>query len=215
MTQAPISVLAVDDHPIFLEGVASVLESMPRMKLVGQAGTGGEAIKLHSRLQPDITLMDLQLPDMPGSEAIKGICRETPQARIIVLTIFEGDAYAAEAIRAGAVGYMLKSELRHELQDTIYAVHNGHRRILASVACALAEQMHTEELSPREIEVLRLAAIGNSNKKIAEQLGLAEGTIKTHMKSVLAKMQARDRTHAVLLGITRGVIRIGASGRLQ
>lgn len=214
MMQAQITVLVVDDHPIFLEGVASALEAMPEMRLVGQAGTGAEAVELHRRLRPDVTLMDLQLPDMHGSEAIAAIRRDAPSARVIVLTTYEGDAHAAQAIRAGAVGYMLKSAVRHELQETILSVHSGRRRILPSVACALAEQMHTETLSPREIEVLRLAAVGNTNQKIGDQLGLSEGTIKTHMKNVLAKMQANDRTHAVLLGIQRGIIGMDAGGRL-
>jgi len=214
MMQAQITVLVVDDHPIFLEGVASALETMPEVRLVGQAGSGAEAVELHRRLRPDVTLMDLQLPDMHGSEAIAAIRRDAPSARVIVLTTYEGDAHAAQAIRAGAVGYMLKSAVRHELHETILSVHSGRRRILPSVACALAEQMHTETLSPREIEVLRLAAVGNTNQKIGDQLGLSEGTIKTHMKNVLAKMHANDRTHAVLLGIQRGIIGMGEGGRL-
>lgn len=214
MMQAPITVLAVDDHPIFLEGLAGALETMPEVRLVGRAATGGEAVELHRRLLPDITLMDLRLPDMHGSEAIAAIRRATPAARVIVLTTYEGEVHAVQAIRAGAVGYMLKSVVRLELREIIVSVHGGRRRILPSVACALAEQMHMETLSPREIEVLRLAAVGNTNQKIGDHLGLAEGTIKTHMKNVLAKMDARDRTHAVLLGIQRGIIDMGAGGRL-
>ncbi|WP_205746635.1 response regulator transcription factor [Duganella callida] len=214
MSATPISILMVDDHPIFLEGVASALEAMADVQVVGQAGTGAEAIAQHRRLRPDVTLMDLRLPDMSGSEAIAAIRKDAPAARVIVLTTYEGDAYAAQAIRAGAVGYMLKSAVRHELQDTIRSVHAGRRRILPSVACALAEQMHTESLSPREVEVLRLAAVGNTNQKIGDHLGLSEGTIKTHMKNVLAKMQAKDRTHAVLLGIQRGIISMSTDGRL-
>ncbi|MTV38952.1 response regulator [Duganella radicis] len=214
MTPEPITVMMVDDHPIFLEGVASALEAVPRVRLVGQAGSGAEAVALHRRLRPDVTLMDLQLPDMHGSEAIAAIRAEAPEARVIVLTTYEGDVHAAQAIRAGAAGYMLKSAVRHELEETIVSVHGGRRRILPSVACALAEQMYMDALSPREVEVLRLAAVGNTNLKIGEQLGLSEGTIKTHMKNVLAKMQAKDRTHAVLLGIQRGIIGMGAGGRL-
>jgi DNA-binding NarL/FixJ family response regulator len=204
----------VDDHPIFLDGVASALDAMDDVQLVGRAGNGQQAIELHRLLHPDVTLMDLQLPDMHGSAAITAIRRDAPAARVIVLTTYEGDAHAAQAIRAGAVGYMLKSAVRHDLQETIRSVHAGRRRILPSVACALAEQMHTEALSPREIEVLRLAAVGNTNQKIGDQLGLSEGTIKTHMKNVMAKMQAKDRTHAVLLAIQRGIISMGAGGRL-
>lgn len=214
MRPEPITVLMVDDHPIFLDGVASALDAMEDVQLVGRAGNGQQAIELHRLLHPDITLMDLQLPDMHGSAAITAIRRDAPSARVIVLTTYEGDAHAAQAIRAGAVGYMLKSAVRHDLQETIRSVHSGRRRILPSVACALAEQMHTEALSPREIEVLRLAAVGNTNQKIGDQLGLSEGTIKTHMKNVMAKMQAKDRTHAVLLAIQRGIISMGAGGRL-
>ncbi|NVM76694.1 DNA-binding NarL/FixJ family response regulator [Duganella sp. SG902] len=214
MTTAPITVLMVDDHPIFLAGVASALETMPGVRLVGQAGSGAEAVAQHRRLRPDVTLMDLQLPDMHGSEAIAAIRNETPEARVIVLTTYEGNVQAAQAIRAGAVGYMLKSAVRHELQETIMTVHSGRRRILPSVACALAEQMYMSALTPREVEVLQLAAMGNTNQKIGDRLGLSEGTIKTHMKNVLAKMQANDRTHAVLLGIQRGIIGMDAGGRL-
>ncbi|WP_343730483.1 response regulator transcription factor [Duganella sp.] len=214
MTPEPITVMMVDDHPIFLEGVASALETMPGIRLAGQAGTGAEAVALHRRLQPDVTLMDLQLPDMHGSEAITAIRQETPGARVVVLTTYEGDVHAAQAIRAGAVGYMLKSAVRHELEETITTVHSGRRRILPSVACALAEQMYMSTLTPREIDVLRLAAVGNTNQKIGAQLSLSEGTVKTHMKNILGKMQARDRTHAVLLGIQRGIIGMGAGGRL-
>lgn len=214
MMPEPITVLTVDDHPIFLEGVASALETMPGVRLVGQASTGGAAVELHRRLRPDVTLMDLQLPDMHGSEVIAAIRAEAPEARVIVLTTYEGDIHAAQAIRAGAVGYMLKSAVRHELEETIVTVHSGRRRILPSVACTLAEQMYMDTLTPREIDVLRLAAVGNTNHKIGVQLGLSEGTVKTHMKNVLAKMRARDRTHAVLLGIQRGIIGMGAGGRL-
>jgi DNA-binding NarL/FixJ family response regulator len=211
---APITVMMVDAHPIFRDGVASALDSMPRVQLVGQTGTGAEGIALHRQLRPDITLLDLQLPDQHGSEVIAAIRRATPGARVIVLTTYEGDFHASQAIRAGAVGYMLKSAVRHELEETILSVHSGRRRILPSVACALAEKMYMERLSPREIEVLRLAAVGNTNQKIGDQLGLSEGTIKTHMKNVMAKMQAKDRTHAVLLAIQRGIISMGAGGRL-
>jgi DNA-binding NarL/FixJ family response regulator len=209
-----ITVLVVDAHPIFREGVAMALGAMPQVLLVGQAGTGAEAIELHRRLRPSITLMDLQLPDHHGSEVITTIRRETPGARVIVLTTYEGDFHASRAIRAGAVGYMLKSAVRHELEETILSVHSGRRHILPAVACALAETMYMEKLSSREIEVLRLAAVGNTNQKIGDQLGLSEGTIKTHMKNVMAKMQAKDRTHAVMLAIQRGIISMGAGGRL-
>ncbi|WP_267877740.1 response regulator [Duganella guangzhouensis] len=204
----------VDDHPIFLDGVASALDAMDGMQLVGCASNGQQAIELHGLLKPDVTLMDLQLPDMHGSVAISAIRSQAPGARVIVLTTYEGDAHASQAIRAGAAGYMLKSAVRHDLEETIRSVHAGRRRILPSVACALAEQMHTDALSPREIEVLRLAAVGNTNQKIGDKLGLSEGTIKTHMRNVLAKMQAKDRTHAVLLAMQRGIISMGASGRL-
>jgi DNA-binding NarL/FixJ family response regulator len=209
-----ITVLVVDAHPIFREGVAMALSAMPQALLVGEAGTGAEAIELHRRLRPSITLMDLQLPDHHGSEVIAAIRRETPGARVIVLTTYEGDFHASRAIRAGAVGYMLKSAVRHELEETILSVHSGRRHILPAVACALAETMYMEKLSSREIEVLRLAAVGNTNQKIGDQLGLSEGTIKTHMKNVMAKMQAKDRTHAVMLAIQRGIISMGAGGRL-
>ncbi|NYE59651.1 DNA-binding NarL/FixJ family response regulator [Duganella sp. 1224] len=214
MAAAPITVLTVDAHPIFREGVAIALDAMPDVRLVGQAGTGAEGIELHRRLRPDITLMDLQLPDQHGSEVIAAIRREAPGARVIVLTTCEGDFHASRAIRAGALGYMLKSAVRHELEETILSVHSGRRRILPAVACALAETMYMEKLSQREIEVLRLAAVGNTNQKIGDRLGLSEGTIKTHMKNAMAKMQAKDRTHAVLLAMQRGIINMGAGGRL-
>ena len=214
MTPAPITVMVVDAHPIFREGVAVALDTMPKVRLAGQTGTGVEAIELHRRLRPNITLMDLQLPDQHGSEVIAAIRREAPAARVIVLTTYEGDFHASRAIRAGAVDYMLKSAVRHELEETILSVHSGHHRILPAVACALAETMYMEKLSPREIEVLRLVAVGNTNQKIGDQLGLSEGTIKTHMKNVMAKLQAKDRTHAVLLAIQRGIISMGAGGRL-
>jgi DNA-binding NarL/FixJ family response regulator len=212
MENKPISILAVDDHPIFLDGIRNALSIIKNVKLVATASTGTAAIETHRRLRPDITLMDLRLPDITGGDAIIKIRQQAPAAKIVVLTTYEEEAYATQAMRAGAMGYLLKSAIRHELQETIELVHSGRRRILPSVACAIAEQMYAEKLTLREIDVIRLVAFGNTNRKIGDQLGLTESTVKSHIKNLMLKLQARDRTHAVLLCMQRGIITTTPSG---
>lgn len=201
-----IRILTVDDHQLLREGIAAVLDGQGDMTIVGQAGNGHEAIESFRRLRPDVTLMDLRMPDMSGLEAILAIRKEFPQARIIVLTTYAGDAQAAAALKAGASGYLLKNLVRKELIDTIRIVHGGKRRIPPEIATEIAEHVADDALSEREIEVLRRVAAGKSNKLIAAELDIAEGTVKTHMKSILPKLDASDRTHAVMIALKRGIL---------
>jgi DNA-binding NarL/FixJ family response regulator len=201
-----IRILTVDDHPLLRDGIAAVLESQPDMTLVGQACNGREAIESFRRLQPDVTLMDLRMPDISGIEAITAIRAEFPGARIIVLTTYAGDAQAAAALKAGAAGYMLKNLVRKELLDTIRTVHSGKRRILPEIATEIAEHVADDSLTEREVEVLRRVAAGKPNKLIAAELAISEGTVKTHMKSILPKLDASDRTHAVMIALKRGIL---------
>ena len=194
-----IRILTVDDHQLLREGIAAVLDGQEDMSLVGQARNGQEAIESFRRLRPDVTLMDLRMPDMSGIEAISAIRTEFPNARIIVLTTYAGDANAAAALKAGAAGYLLKNLVRKELLETIRAVHAGKRRVPAEIASEIAEHVGDDALTAREIEVLRRVAAGKSNKLIAAELDIAEGTVKTHMKSILPKLDASDRTHAVMI----------------
>lgn len=201
-----IRILAVDDHPLMREGIAAVLASQEDMKLVGQASNGQEAIDNFRRLRPDVTLLDLRMPDMNGIEVISAIRGEFRDARIIVLTTYAGDAQAAAALKAGAYGYLLKNLVRKELLETIRAVHAGKRRVPAEIATGIAEHVADDALTEREIEVLRRVAAGESNKLIAAELDIAEGTVKTHMKSILPKLNASDRTHAVMIALKRGIL---------
>jgi len=203
---APIRVLIVDDHPLLREGVAGALEGQPDMTVAGQANDGTEAVARYRTLRPDVTLMDLQMPGMNGIDAIRAIRGEFPAARIIVLTTYEGDVLALRAIRAGAAGYLLKGMLRRDLLDTIRAVHAGKRRIPPEIAQEIATHQADDLLSEREIDVLQLVAIGRSNKIIADELSISEETVKTHMKSILSKLAADDRTHAVTIATKRGII---------
>ena len=203
-----IRILTVDDHQLLREGIGAVLDGQTDMTLVGQAGNGLEAIESYRRLQPDVTLMDLRMPDMSGIEAISAIRTEFPNARIIVLTTYAGDVQAAAALRAGAAGYLLKSLVRKELIETIRAVHAGKRRVPAEIATEIAEHVADDALTVREIEVLRRVAAGKSNKLIAAELEISEGTVKTHMKSILPKLDASDRTHAVTIALKRGILDI-------
>ena len=203
---APIRVLIVDDHPLLREGVAGALEGQPDMTVAGQANDGTEAVARYRTLRPDVTLMDLQMPGMNGIDAIRAIRGEFPTARIIVLTTYEGDVLALRAIRAGAAGYLLKGMLRRDLLDTIRAVHAGKRRIPPEIAQEIATHQADDLLSDREIDVLQLVAIGRSNKIIADELSISEETVKTHMKSILSKLAADDRTHAVTIATKRGII---------
>jgi DNA-binding NarL/FixJ family response regulator len=205
----PIRVMTVDDHPMLREGLASVIEGESDMLLVGEATNGAEAIDSFRRLRPDVTLMDLRMPDMSGIEAIEHIRREFPGARIVVLTTYKGDVNALGALKAGAAGYLLKSMLRKDLLDTIRAVHAGKRRIPPEIASEIAEHAADDALTEREIQVLQLVAAGNSNKLIAVRLSISEGTVKAHMKSILPKLGATDRTHAVMIAVKRGILDVG------
>jgi DNA-binding NarL/FixJ family response regulator len=207
MTAAPvIRVLTVDDHPLLREGIAAVLLGQADMVLAGEAASGEEAVERHRALQPDVTLMDVQMPGMNGIDAIRAIRHEFPHARIIVLTTYEGDALASRAIKAGAVGYLLKGMLRKDLLDTIRAVHAGKRRIPVAIAVELAQHHADDVLTAREVEVLHCVASGHANKAVANQLAISEETVKTHMKSIMAKLAANDRTHAVTIALRRGII---------
>ncbi len=201
-----IRILAVDDHPILREGIAKMLHGQEDMTLVGQASNGREAVESFRLLRPDVTLMDLRMPDMNGIDAIAAIRAEAPNARIIVLTTYAGDVQAAAALKAGAAGYLLKSLLRKELLETIRVVHSGKRRVPPEVAAEIAEHVADDALTEREIEVLRGVAAGKSNKLIAAELDISEGTVKTHMRSILPKLDASDRTHAVTIALKRGIL---------
>lgn len=205
---APITILAVDDHLLLREGVAAVIEGQADMRLIGEASSGSEGISCFRRLRPDVTLMDLRMHEMSGLDAITAIRREFPAARIIVLTTYEGDVQALAALKAGASGYLLKSALRRELLDAIRAVHTGKRWIPPEIATQIAEHAGEASLSPRELAVLQRVAAGKSNKLIAAELQISENTVNTHMKSILPKLNARDRTHAVVVALRRGILEI-------
>jgi DNA-binding NarL/FixJ family response regulator len=201
-----IRILTADDHQLVREGIAAVLEGQPDMMLIGQASNGREAIESFRQHRPDVTLMDLRMPDMSGIEAITTIRAEFPSARIIVLTTYAGDVQAAGALKAGASGYLLKNLVRKELIETIRAVHAGKRRVPPEIATDIAEHVADDALTEREIEVLRRVAAGKSNKVIAAELDISEGTVKTHMKNILPKLHASDRTHAVMIALKRGIL---------
>lgn len=203
-----IRILCVDDHPVLREGIAAILASEADMALVAEAGNGREAIEQFRSQRPDITLMDLQMPVMSGCEAILAIRREFPDARIIVLTTYSGDAQADRAFKAGAYGYLLKSMLRKELVETIRTVHSGRRRIPPEIAVEMAEHHADDALTDREMDVLRQVASGNANKIIADNLKISEETVKAHMRKILSKLGANDRTHAVAIALKRGIIEI-------
>src|SRR5579864_3731439 len=203
-----IRILCVDDHPVLREGIAAILASEADMVLVAEAGNGREAIEQFRIHRPDITLMDLQMPLMGGGEAILAIRKEFPDARIIVLTTHRGDAQADRAFKAGAYGYLLKSMLRKELVETIRSVHSGRKRISPEIATELAEHHTDDALTEREIDVLRQLASGNANKIIADKLEISEETVKAHMRKILSKLAANDRTHAVAIALKRGIIEI-------
>ena len=202
----PITILIADDHPMLREGVAAVLQLQPDMQLVGEASTGAEALDLFRRLRPDVTLMDLQMPDMNGIAAIEAIRQEAPNAKVVVLTTYDGDVQAVRALRAGAAGYLLKASLRRELIDAIREVHAGRKRISANTAEKIAIHAADDRLSEREIEILRLVAEGSQNKQIAWKLSISEQTVKAHLKSIFGKLDVADRTHAVTLALRRGII---------
>ena len=203
-----IRVVVVDDHPLLRKGIAALVNAETDMKLVAEASTGVEAIRQFRQHRPDITLMDLQMPDMNGIDATTAIRQEFPDARIIVLTTYAGDIQVVRALKAGARAYLLKAEVNEELLETIRCVHAGQRRIPPEVAAEVAEYTAREALSEREVEVLRLVAAGNANKEIAARLSIGEDTVKRHMTNILAKLQANDRTHAVTIALKRGIIEL-------
>ena len=203
-----IRILAVDDHPLLRKGIAALLNTESDMKLIAEASNGQEAIEKFRLHRPDVTLMDLQMPDMNGTEAINCIQREFPDARIVVLTTYTGDTQVLKALKAGARAYILKGHVHRELLEVIRAVHAGHKRIPPDIAAELAEHAADDALSPREIDVLRLIAAGNSNKIIADQLSIGEATVKSHVTNILSKLGANDRAHAVTIGLKRGIIKL-------
>jgi len=203
-----IRVMAVDDHPLLRDGISALIANQTDMELVAEASTGREALDLFRTHRPDITLMDLQMPEMSGIDAISAIRGEFPDARIIMLTTHSGDVQVSRALKAGARAYLLKGLLRKELLDTIRAVHAGHKRVSSEVAAEIAEHATDDALTPREADVLRLVARGNANKAIGAQLTLTEETVKSHIRNILAKLGANDRTHAVAIGLKRGIIEL-------
>ena len=203
-----IRILAVDDHFLVREGIATFIAAQSDMRLIAEATNGREAIQQFREHHPDVTLMDLQMPEMNGLDAIVAIRNEFRDARIIVLTTYKGDAQILRALKAGARAYLLKSLLRKELLETIRAVHAGHKRIPPEIASQLAEHAADDALTLREIEVLRLLAGGNANKLIADKLSIAEETVKFHVRNILSKLGASDRTHAVAIALKRGIIEL-------
>jgi DNA-binding NarL/FixJ family response regulator len=210
MTISPnrIRILLADDHPLLRDGVAGLVADQPDMELVAEASSGQEAIDQFRKYRPDVALLDLQMPEMNGIDAIVAIRQEFPGARIIVLTTYTGDAQILRTLKAGAQAYLLKSALRRELLDTIRLVHRGQKRIAPEVAAQLAEHAADDALSLREVEVLRLIASGKANKLIASDLAITEETVKGHVKNILSKLGASDRTHAVTIALKRGIIEL-------
>jgi DNA-binding NarL/FixJ family response regulator len=209
MTDAgPIRILVVDDHPVVREGVVALVNGQADMSIVAQTSNGREAIQQFRVHHPDIVLMDLQMPEMNGLDALIAIRDEAPEARIIMLTTYVGDAQVLRAIKAGARGYLLKSALHRELLETVRAVHAGKKSLSAEASYELAEHATDDALTPAEIRVLRLIATGNANKEIAEQLSISEETVKGQVRNILSKLGAKDRTHAAMIGLKRGIIEV-------
>jgi DNA-binding NarL/FixJ family response regulator len=207
--QAQIRVLSVDDHPLLSEGIAALIKNQPDMQLVAQCTSGSDAIEKFRSHRPDVTLMDLRLPDMSGIDTMMAIRAEFPEARIIMLTTFEGDMEIQRALAAGAQGYMLKTMPPKDLVAVIRQVHAGKKRIPSEVAARLADHLGEENLTAREIEVLGKVAQGNRNRDIAEQLFIVEVTVKVHIRHIMDKLGARDRTQAVAIALRRGIIQLG------
>src|SRR6201988_4321723 len=202
----PIRILTVDDHPLFRNGIPALLATQPDMSLVAEASNGREAIQQFRAHRPDVTLMDLQMPEMNGLDALLAIRGEFPEARIIMLTTYSGDVQVMRSMKVGARAYLLKNLLDKELLETIRAVHAGKKVLAAEASYELAEHATDEALTPAEVEVLRLIAAGNSNKQVAAQLSITEETVKVRVKNILSKLVANDRTHAAMIGIKRGII---------
>jgi two-component system, NarL family, response regulator len=205
---AQIRILAVDDHTVVREGIAVLIGTQPDMTLVAQASNGREAIQEFRTHHPDVTLMDLQMPEMNGFDTIVAIRAEFPEAKIIVLTTYKGDVQIFRALKAGAQGYLLKNAFHKELVDTIRAVHAGKRALSSEASYEIAEHATDDALTPAEISVLRLIAAGNGNKQVADQLKITEETVKSRVKSILSKLGANDRTHAAMIGLKRGIIEL-------
>ena len=206
--QNKIRVFSVDDHPLLREGISALISNQPDMELIAEASSGTESIQQYREHHPDVTLMDLRLPDMSGIEAMIAIRSEFPDARIIMLTTFEGDIEIQRALQAGARGYLLKSTPPKELMDVIRQVHNGKKRIPPEIAAQLAEHLSDEALTGREVEVLQRVAGGNRNRDIAKELFISEETVKVHIKHIMEKLGASDRTQAVAIGLRRGIIQL-------
>lgn len=204
----PITVLVVDDHPLIREGITAVVGGFEDIRVVGEASNGLEAIRLYRATQPDVTLMDVQMPELNGIGAISSIISEFPQARIAILTTYRGDVRSLQAIKAGARGYLLKSTLRHELIDTIRALAAGKRHFPPEIAAELAAHIDQDGLSNREVQVLQHVANGLSNKELAIALAIGEDTVKGHLSKIMDKLGANNRTHAVMIGIQRGIIEL-------
>ena len=205
---SPIRILAVDDHPLVREGIAGMVNLQPDMTLVGEASNGREALQQFRTHHPDVTLMDLQMPEMNGLDALIAIRNEFPNARVIVLTTYTGDVQIARALKAGAQAYLLKNTLHKELLETIRVVHAGKRTLSPEASYEIAEHAMDDALTPAETAVLRLIAAGNANKQIADQLSITEETVKSRVKSILSKLGANDRTHAAMIGLKRGIIEL-------
>lgn len=206
--QTGIRILCVDDHPLLREGIAAIINSQPDMTLVAEAANGCEAIQSFQQHQPDVTLMDLRLPDMSGIDALIAIRADFPEARVVMLTTFEGDVEIQRSLEAGARGYLLKSMPPKELVEAIRQIHQGKKRIPAELAAQLAEHLGDEALTEREVEVLRHIAGGNRNRDIAERLFISEETVKVHVKHIMEKLGASDRTQAVAIAVRRGIIQL-------
>ena len=209
MSTAPssIRIMTVDDHPLLRQGIAALIKTQPDMEMVAEACDGEEAIARFRLHRPDVTLMDLQMPNVNGTEAISRIRSEFPDAKILVLSTYAGDVQVLRAIKAGARGYLLKGNVRTELLEAIRTVHAGRKRIPPDIAAELADHAADDQLSPREIDVLRLIA-GNANKQIADKLCIGETTVKNHISNILSKLGANDRAHAVTIALQRGIIEL-------